>query len=289
MYQTSGIRRAQSVAQAVRTLVGERAHTGLLDNYPIDMEALVQGGLEVPVVYLPHLTVDTSQQYLCLYRGEPDWDPEPLDSRPVANRRLYGLLYVGPPSAVIFVQEGLPEPVRNYVLAHEIGHYLADVMLVREAWFQAMPDAERLVREAFDWGALDPHVELRALLRGLPRRPRPIMARGRSVDYEVPTREIDADLTARELMAPWGEMASFYEKQLDRGVPKSDRRHSAIWTLCEQYGLPLRIAAYYADDLERLLAPAPDTLDRLFGPLHAAEPAMYDTWALELADPEEDA
>lgn len=258
---------AMTVAQAIRTLVTEKIpHLRLFDTYPLNMVDITELGLEIPVVERPTLTVQDALHYLCAFRGDSDLEADAFAAIG-SDRGLYGLLYVGPPTALIFLRQGLAPALVSYVLAHEIGHYLADVLLVKQRWLAAFPDIPLAVHEAFTWSRLDPHLELRALLSGLPRRPPPILARGRATDPVVTEREILADLIARELLAPWARAAAVFHEHLTPATGATQARSSGMLLLQNQFHLPQRVAEIYWEDLERALRPPPGLLDRLFGPL----------------------
>jgi hypothetical protein len=256
MHTSPAMRRAVAAANTVRTLVQEKPEgSALLARFPRDMTTIIQYCLEVPVIELTDLTIRTCHDYLCILRGEP------APARPgIQDRLLMGLFYAGPPCSLIFLQEGLADAVRNYVLAHEIGHFIADVFLIRRLWLMSLPQQHEAIHRAFAWQEFDPRLEIAALLRGLPHRPQAILGRGHAAPGNVADREIMADLIARELLAPWEAVAAQYQ-------PGQDNRHHMIRLLRDQYGLPLRIAAYYCSDLQRCLAPQPGLIDRLFAPL----------------------
>ncbi len=96
------------------------------------MGAIIQYGLQVPVVEMSDLTIQTSTQYLCILRG--DLPPTEMDTR---DRLLMGLFYAGPPCNLILIQEGLADAVRNYILAHELAHFIADIFMLRRLWLKS--------------------------------------------------------------------------------------------------------------------------------------------------------
>ncbi len=100
-------------------------------------------------------------------------------------------------------------------------------------------------------------------------RPRQIMERGKQASSEVAEREIQADLIARELLAPWAEAAHIFRRNL--ALERVERRRVIISELVENFGLPMKVAAYYCGDLELYLLPRRDALGRLFGPLVQSE------------------
>src|SRR5260370_13539705 len=122
----------------------EPAGAQLLARFPRDVAALASYGLEIPILRQPHLTVQHAREFLCILRGDP-----PTPDTYLFDRPLYGLLHIGPPSNLILIEEKLPTPVANYVLAHELSHFFADVFFVQQRWSQALPDNMDGVRRPF--------------------------------------------------------------------------------------------------------------------------------------------
>lgn len=256
MHTSPAMLKAMSAARTVAdTMSAQPGGSALLDTYPRYMATMLQQVLEVPVVDMADLTVRTSADYLCVLRD----DPAPIELQ-THDRLLMGLFYAGPPCAIVFIQEGLAPQIRNYVLAHELGHFIADVFLVRQLWLRSLPEQRGAIQHAFAWHEMDGYLELTALFRGLPSRPRAIMGRENHAATETTDREIQADLIARELLAPWDEVAAQF-------LPGKANRRDMLALLHEHYGLPLKIAAYYCNDLQVYLAPKPSLTDRLFAPL----------------------
>jgi hypothetical protein len=231
----------------------EPASTQLLEHFPRDVAALASYGLDIPIVRQPHLTVQNAREFLCILR-----DDQPTSSAAIPDRPLYGLLHIGPPSNLIFVSEELPTPFANYVMAHEISHFFADVFFVQQRWSQALPEKTHEIRRLFAWRQRDGWLELQALVRGLPSRPTQIMARGSKELPETAGRERQADLIAREFLAPWYLVAPLF---VQHGTKK------IVELLCENFGLPMWMAHGYQNTLDITLSPHNDVVDRLFGPL----------------------
>src|SRR5437016_5321436 len=199
--------------------------------FPRDIERLILYGLEVPVIRKLNLTLHIAAQYLCILRGE-----SPKGRGDIANRELYGLLHVGPPCNIIFIREDLPDHIRNYVLAHELGHFLADVFLIQQLWLKTLPEQEETIERVFSWQEYDAFLEFCGVIKGLPNRPKAIVGRGYALAPETTEREIQADLIARELLAPWDTVSALFQP---------NKHREFITLLREQFGLPLKIAAYY--------------------------------------------
>jgi len=253
MHKTALFRRVISVAQAICELVDDNFEKNrLLEQFPRDIESLILYSLEIPIIRLPNLSLQSASHYLCaltkntvLFREEAN------------DRSLYGLLHVGPPSNIIFVRDGLSPPIVNYVLAHEIGHFMADVFWVRQLWIATMPEKKVAIQQAFSWENFDSHLELAAVIKGLPDRPKTITGRSNVTVRGTSEREIQADLIARELLAPWEIVSKLFRPN----------QQEMVILLQQRFGLPRKIASQYFDDLMRCLMDHPDTIDRLFSNL----------------------
>ena len=258
MHHSIHMQRILSITGAFYSFLSDKLNVSDL-NFPRDIERLILYGLEIPVIRKPNLTIHVAIQYLCVLRGE-----SPKGRSNVADRELYGLLHVGPPCSIIFIREDLPNHIQHYVLAHELGHFLADVFLIQQLWLKTLPEQKDTIERIFSWQEYDAHLEFCGLIKGLPNRPKAIVERGDALAPETAEREIQADLIARELLAPWDTVSFLF---------RPNERRKFIALLREQFGLPLKIAAYYYDDLERSLAPKPDMIERLFAPFfHPATP-----------------
>jgi hypothetical protein len=227
----------------------------LLSSFPRDIERIITFALQVPVLKQRELTISTVTEFLCAIRGNPT---AILAS---SDRKLHGLLYVGPPSSLIFINATLPAHVQAYIMAHELGHLLADVFLVQQLWLKSLPQREEAVRKHFIWEDVDvdPWLELRAFLKGLPPRPHTIVGRGTAFIPETTEREIIADLFAREFLAPWSKLESLYKANNKRAFSEIAR---------SVFHLPLRVAANYYDDIDLSLGRRSDIFDRLHSRLN---------------------
>ena len=221
--------------------------------FPRQIEDLVSFSFALPIISLPQLSLHSKAEYLCILRGDPELPPQNT-----ANRELLGLLHVGPPANVIFIKQGLSPQVRNYVIAHELGHYLYDIFITRRLWLNSLPEQAEVIMQAFSWQEVNPWLELYAMLKGLPQRPRTITGRGQNILYATKARELFADTIARELLAPWEQVSELFMQHT---------RSEVLTHLCEHYGVPVRIAQAYYDELRHTLIPPQDLFDRLFAPV----------------------
>lgn len=253
MHTSIRMERAFSTASALEQLIKRKPlFKPSFNHFPRDIGSLVLDCLEIPVIQIPHLTLHATHQYLCILSGEDSSTPS-LDDRP-----LLGLLHVGPPVNIVFLRADLPAHIANYVLAHELAHFVGDIFSVQGLWLKSLPDQTQAVEEAFNWQNVDPWLDLQIAVKGLPTRPRAITGRKNSLTRETSEREVQADLTAREILAPWDETVRLFSQGNEQEV---------VSLLRQRFGLPLRIAVGYYDDLRRCLNPPPNTTDRLFRPL----------------------
>lgn len=234
------MKRVLMLVEAVTGLLGERDRAALAA-FPRDVERILTFALQVPVIRVPELTLSSANNYLCALRG----GASALADLP-ADRKVNGLLYVGSPCSIVFVCAGLPPQIEAYILAHELGHLLADVFLIQELWLKSLSERKDAIKRYFAWDDTDPWLELKAFLKGLPPRPRAIIGRGRDFTPETSEREIIADLFAREILAPWDVVEPLFKQE-------SKREFAEI--LRARFRLPLRVGAGYYDDLASHLRP----------------------------------
>lgn len=249
MRNSDVMKRVLAMVEAVTGLLGERDRAALA-SFPRDIERILTFALQVPVVRQAELSLSSVNNYLCALRGELSEPP----GTPFYDRKLKGLLYIGSPCAIVFVCDRLPAHIEAYILAHELGHLLADVFLVQELWLKSLSERKDAIKRYFAWEGADPWLELRAFLKGLPLRPRAIVGRGRNLAPETSEREIIADLFAREILAPWDVVEPLLKQGSKREFAETVRAN---------FHLPLRIVAGYYDDLALSLKPKRGLFDRL--------------------------
>ncbi len=243
------VQRAIAVADVFYKIVeekfGEQSQHYL--HFPRDIAKLVSYSLDLPIIARPNLTLHSAGAYLCIRRAEQE-----------KERQLQGLLHVGPPATMILVEEHLSERERNYIIAHELGHYIHDIFMVQQLWLSSLQKQEKAILQAFSWQDFDPWLELQALLKGLPDRPRAIMKRGAGMHHTTRPREMFANAIALELLAPWQEATLLFQK-----YPRCE----VARRLRADYGVPALAAEDYSSDLRHALWPQQDLFGRLFAPL----------------------
>lgn len=238
--------RAIMASQVLYQLAEEKLGEGAMHylRFPRDIERLVSDTFYLPIRSVSHLTLHTAGQYLCIRSAEQGED-----------RRLYGLLHVGPPATTIFVEEQLPPRVRNYIIAHELGHYIHDIFMVQQLWLSSLQEQKVAISQAFSWQSNDSFLELQAFVKGLPERPHTITTRGGAMRQETRTRELLANAIAVELLAPWQEATALFQRHQKSECKK---------ILHETYGVPSRVVLSYYKNLQRVLVAEPDFFEQFF-------------------------
>jgi len=252
MRDSPQMQRVFSMMAALNGLLAERPEVEM-NVFPRNIERIIVYGLEIPLRRMLPLTIREAFRYLCILRG----NVESAIPR-ITDRQLYGLLHIGPPCNIIFVRDKLSPQAHNYVLAHELGHFLADVYRIQQLWLRSLPEQKEAIGRAFAWSECDARLELHAYIKGLPPRPQAIISRGQAMNSETVEREIQADLFARELIAPWDVVAPVFQ---------SSDKLKLITLLYEEFGLPRRIAESYSADIERYFFPQPNAIEGLFASL----------------------
>ncbi len=230
-------------------------------HFPRDIALIATLGLALPILRRPALRLRCALDYLRLLGASVT-----AEELALPDRGLYGLLHIGPPMNVILLDEALSDLAAAWVIAHELAHFLNDVCRIRAVWEGRLADRAEAVRRAFAWHEQDDRLGLHAALAGLPARPATALARAGTRLGEIGQRENDADLIARELLAPWAQAAPLVTDLAATGLI----RHGTLEPLADElrgrFGLPRAIAQHYAWDLHRVATPYPDLGARLFAP-----------------------
>lgn len=243
------------IARAIESVMSQEPEgVLLLQRFPRDIAALASSSLDIPIIRQPRLSTHSAQEFFCALRGSD----QPNSNMTAPGRLLDGLLHIGPPSNIILIREEISLLLANYVVAHEISHFFADVFMVQQRWMQSLPERVDEIKRIFLWQHKDDWLELQALIKGLPSRPRQIMSRGRAELPETAARELQADLIARELLAPWQMVSPLFAQNATGDF---------LTLLRQQFGLPRWVAQDYLDNLRVAFSSHPDAVDRLFGPL----------------------
>lgn len=201
-----------------------------------DLAAILEYHYPVSVHYLTPLTTETVARWLARY-------PLPLDFGE-RGRALYGCVISVRGQGFIFVESAAPAAEQSYTLAHEFAHFLRDHHAPRQ---QTMEQFGAAIREVLDGErSPTPSERLEAVLRGTSLRLfRHLMLRdgdGQPLGVGIQQAEIEADLLAVELIAPYRELL----QALPHPARTQQRFHELLMA---HYQLPADIAHRYATQL----------------------------------------
>lgn len=210
---------------------------GETEPFPRNLERAISLALPLTLVKLPHLKLQGIENWLA-QRGA-------VFRFNCHSRAVRGCLIAYAGRGLIFLDGADPDDERRFTIAHEVGHFLMDYLLVRER--AVVKFGEKIV-EVFD-GLRLPSLRERvhALLAGT----------SLGVYTELMEREADngaslseiwdiedrADRVALALLAPPEDVLA----QADTSASSFEQRLAAmIKVLRESFGLPALIASAYA-------------------------------------------
>lgn len=219
----------------------ERA--GEVAPFPRSLESSMGLALPLSLVTLPSLTLRSAQNWLRARGKTCDFA---CDNRPV-----HGCLAAEAGHGVIFVDSGDPTNEIRFTVAHEIGHFLADVLLPRK---QALKRFGPQIAEVLDGKRQPTFLEkTSAAFRGLPmpRHTSFLERSGTGVDA-LRTWKIEdrADRIGLALLAPPEDVLAVVAD-----APVALRSDALVTALREQFGLPYLPAQRYAEKLLGSTAP----------------------------------
>lgn len=207
---------------------------GEVEPFPRNLDRLVSLALPVKLTRLPHLKLEAVESWLG-QRGAPFR----FDCR---SRSVRGCLVAYGGQGFIFIDEADPEDERRFTIAHEIGHFFVDYLLVREAAISKFGDG---ITQVFD-GLRQPSVAERvhALLAGASLGVYTnLMERGGASGHDLWEIEDSADRIALALLAPPQDVLS----QSDTSPSRFQQRLEGMaGVLKERFGLPASVARPYA-------------------------------------------
>ena len=207
---------------------------GEVEPFPRSLEQLVSLALPAKLIKLSHLKLHTIENWLtsrgAVYRFN------------CRSRAVRGCLVAYGGQGLIFIDETDPEDERRFTIAHEIGHFIIDYLLVRETAISKFGD--RIV-EVFD-GLRQASVTERvhALLAGASLGVYTnLMERDEVGGLELWEVEDRADRVALALLAPPEEVLSESDTSFLRF---QQRLEGMVSVLHEHFGLPTSVANPYA-------------------------------------------
>lgn len=205
-----------------------------LGTYPRDLDFAILVGLPLAVVELPELSVSAIAEWLLAHKVELTLSG--------GDRRLRACLVALGGVGLVFVDAGDDATQRRVILAHEAAHFIVEYLLPRRAVAHRRPellallDGERLPTAQERISAVLGDVTIGVHTHLLLDRD------GRS-GHRVNVAEWRARRVAFELLAP----QTFVQQRIrERGLQGAD---AVRQLLVDDFGLPISLAADYADQL----------------------------------------
>lgn len=209
--------------------------------FPRDPEPLLALGLHLAVQDLPGLSCATVAAWVARL-GLPAMPAEP-------DRPLRGCLLSGGGRAFLLLDPDDPPDERRLTVAHELGHFVVEVLEPRARATRLLGPAARQVLDGVRPAAFDER--LQAVLNGVAlsvySHLMPRAADGSIGCPRVAQAELLADAFACELLAP--RSALFAEVRALASQPLAERRERVAALLVERFALPRATALLYARQL----------------------------------------
>jgi hypothetical protein len=251
------------LGQAVDRFWGENEAS---QAFPRDLHLPILINLPVAIIEIDDLTVDSLDQWLRRHQLPA--------LAAVADRPLRGCLAAYAGVGVLFVDRSDEPNQRRLTLAHEVGHLVVDYLLPREDVARRRPDlltvldGERAPTDAEQFDALLADVPVGFHTHLLERD-----AHGGHLSSATADVEDRSERLALELLAPL------------RAVLQETTDEDPQTVLHERFGLPLGVAARYANHIQRLRPRRPRSLLDAIG---LAEPIDADAGLRGVDDQETD-
>jgi|SRR5215213_630669 len=208
-----------------------------IEPFPRNLERLTSIALPVKLTKLPHLKLQTIESWLGRRGASFSFN--------CRSRAVRGCLVAYGGQGFIFIDETDSEDERRFTIAHEIGHFLIDYLLVRETAISKFGD--RIV-EVFD-GLRQPSLaeKVHALLAGASLGVYTnLVERDETSGQDLWEIEDSADRIALDLLAPPEDVLS----QSDTSPLRFQQRLEGMTSvLKERFGLPVSVAGPYACSL----------------------------------------
>jgi len=217
---------------------------GSVEEFPRRLEGSIAIALPLSVVALPSLTVSKIEGWLRQRQVQC-----PIN---VADRRLSACVIAQGGHGILFFDGSDPEDERQFSIAHDTGHFLADYWLPRISAIQQFGEGVEPVLDGFR--PPTPEERLGGVIAGMPLPSfSSLMERGAdglAESQNTVTREDIADQVGFELLAPRNDI-----NRLCREQSLDWESQVAIARLAEsvaaRYGLPIRIAMQLANRVAR--------------------------------------
>jgi len=227
---------------------------GEIEPFPRNLERSISLALPLTLVKLPHLKLHGIESWL-EYRGASFH----FNCR---SRAVRGCIIAYGGQGLIFVDGADPDDERGFTVAHEVGHFLVDYLLVRET---ALSKFGQKIIEVLDGLRLPSVTErVHALLIGTPLGVyTDLMERdeastlSRSGVWEIEDR---ADRVALALLAPPEEVLS----EANTSAASFEQREALmVSTLIDRFGLPRAVAIPYSRALLESIERGPSWVESL--------------------------
>jgi hypothetical protein len=210
---------------------------GEVEPFPRTLEKSVSFALPVAIIKLPRLKLHSIESWLTRCGVRYSFN--------CRSRAVRGCLIAYAGRGLIFVDGADPNNEQRFTIAHELGHFMSDYLMVREI---AVSKFGEQITDVLD-GLRQPSITERVhavlasaslvIYTNLMERDEP----GRPSHPGVWKIEDQADRIALALLAPPEEVIA----DTDISAGDFQKRHRAMTSvLCERFGLPLQIADTYA-------------------------------------------
>jgi hypothetical protein len=209
--------------------------------FPRDPEPLLPLRLRLAVQDLPGLSCASIAAWVARF-GLSMMPAEP-------DRRLRGCLLAGSGRAFLFLDPGDPPDERRLTVAHELGHFMVEVLEPRQRAGRLLGPAALEVLDGVRPAAFDERLQaaLNEVALSVYTHLMPREADGSIGCPRVAAAEILADAFACELLAPRGALAAAVSALASR--PQAERRQRVTALLVERFALPRAVAEPYARQL----------------------------------------
>lgn len=213
----------------------ERA--GAVEPYPRSLTLSMYLAIPVTLVPMPQLTLRAAEQWLRARRRDFSFE--------CASRAVCGCLAAQAGQGIVFIDAGDAEDEIRFTIAHEIGHFLADVHRPRQAAIERFGPT---ICEVID-GRRPPTLRERlgSVLSGLPlsRHGDYLERSGSGLDaFRTWQLEDRADRIGLALLAPPDDALAAIE-----GIPRARQFDTLAEALRVEFGVPPLPAQRYAERL----------------------------------------
>ena len=178
------------------------------------------------------------------------------------SRAVRGCLIAYGGHGTIFVDGADPDDEQRFTIAHELGHFLSDYLIVREAAISKFGNAIRDVLDGLRRPSITERVHAALASTSLVIYTN-LMERDETIKSAHPgvwKLEDRADRIALALLAPPEEVLAIADTSGDNFHA---RHHAMMRVLCERFGLPAQIADTYAWSLLEDVGRGPSWVETL--------------------------